>query len=532
MIILESKLLPERIRERCQRHWDYYEETVGWFVHGAGNANIEKQLPYHDIDSLKSTQKLGARLFHESLTAKAIHENLLSYIVGTGHTYKVAPKVGKTFGETELKKCQDAIDAMLTFHEWPELQEEFYNRWFRTGETFQLHEPTRNFIDLRWIEPHNVNPPEQPSELEKAKFGIEYQNDNVRRPIAYYITSTSESNPRTRRTLAQTGKAGIMHCKRGVDRNDPRGIPLLWAAYCPCREIDEIDHALTQVALSIAENAVEYRYQSGVRRRTLEAIAGQIDDTKDERRLKGKTNNAGSVVHARDFQIELHGINLDARNWVEMISAKSRRISAIAGIPEFIITGDADTGSRNSLISAVGPLTRRMSREAAKGARCEMELLYMACSVALGRYGDEDWLRGFKDTVQITANIPRPDDQDPEANARRVIREMDASIQSPQGACAELGRSYEAVMTQIEEHRTRQGETSARVNWAVAYSPEELKSKMEIIKLAVGAGAKPEQALEACNLDPIEFEKLVQQPPAGAGTNGRPAPSKPQRAAQ
>ena len=514
---------PPKILESFQRNQDYFNEVMGWYTRGGFEAFQNKNLPYHDMESLLNTQGLGSRLFHHSLTAKAIHENLISYIVGTGHRYKVNVRGGESVDDSVIKRVRKVIDRMMQRHEWLDVQEEFYNRWFRTGETLRQFEPSSGILDFQWIEPHFLVPPDKnPTDI--APFGIEYEKvngqSNVRVPKFYHVR---ESETRISRLPADR----IQHCKRGVDRNDPRGVPLLWAGFCPCKDIDEIHQALSHVAASIAEHAVVYNYEKSVMRRSVEAIAGNIDAHRETRRKQGKNIDAGAITHARDFEVQVNAIQLNATQWIEMLNAKARWVSVTSGIPEFIITGDADTGSRNSLINATDPLVRRILREASKGSRCEIDLLFEACSVEFNTFGDRRWLSEFKQTIDITPDIPRPDTQEPEANSRRVIAEIAAGLQSPQGGCAELGRSYNGVIAELEEHQRLTQERSETMGMSIVYSPEQMKLKAEAASALLMVGYSPEQALEAVSLDPIEHRQLLSMvPPAtrpGQIITGQPA---------
>lgn len=502
-----------RLTENFLKIQDYFFEVSGFQYGMIGQKNDAdyKGLPYHDIQSLLKIQTLGNELFKSSLTAKNIHENLISYIVGKGHTYEVLPvdekadKKGDTF-----KKAQAAIDRVTNDLCWPVVQEEFYNRWFRTGETFQYVEGD----EFAFIEPHLVYPPRGGKE---RKFGIEFEDGRFNRPSRYWVKPTYSEK-------AEPEQADvIIHSKRGVDRNDPRGVPLLWAAYCPCNEIDELEYALTYLLVAVAENAVSYDYDdSRVDGGTVRKIAEGAAARKEQVKLEGKPNDAGRAVQAHRFKVEINAGGIDANAFIEAKNSKARRISGIAGIPEFIITGDADTGSRNSLFAAEGPLVRRTAREAQRGSKQEMEFLYRVAAQALGYRANQEGVNKAKKILQIRAKVPIVESEDKKTTAERHDMQLANRTKSPQMVIRENGDDPEEVVKEWAEWEDTLAKMRETHGDTVFMDAAELETRIRAARTLKDAGWDPDEAMEKVGLDPIEHRAMVDEQVIGFPGNVDP----------
>jgi hypothetical protein len=318
----------------------------------------------------------------------------------------------------------------------------------------------------------------------------------------------------------------IVHGKRGVDANDPRGLPLLWRAYCPIRQIDILDDALTQVMVTVADHSCVYEYDAIVDNRAIRAVADGVSQARLDKLKSGDaTRDSGGVHHAKAHKVVLNGAAVDAQQWWHAIQAKIRRVGSLAGLPEFIITGDADTGSRNTLFSAEGPFTRRVAREARRSSQVEIMLLYHAIAHELGRFGDPVAFDEIRIRFNIEARIPIAETKDKSADSARVLNEMRERVISPQMACADLGREYEAVMAEWEEHEARLQQGRESLGQYVGYSADELERRIRAAVALVNAGFDPEESMMRLGLDPVEYGKLMP-----AGTTPVPSNNVPQGA--
>lgn len=509
---------------RIEDHEAYYREVTGWMSSSVNEAAAEKALPYYDFDSYRQTIRLGSRLFHESMLGRTIHENLLSYLVGTGHSYSVERLDTDADGNKEdatTALAMKAIDEFLSFYEWPDMQEEFYNRWFRSGDTIRIVQPLGRTVEFAYVEPFNLAPPDN-RKAETAPFGIEYRNGNVNSPVRYYLVdATGKPKAVDRITRSQV----VSHGKRGVDRNDPRGIPLLWLAYCPAREIDELDRALSKILAATSEHAVVYDYNPDVTNAAITRVADGATVNARTAAAKGRmANNPGGAVHARDYKVVLNGAGVNGSDWVEVLQGKRRTIGVLAGLPEFIVTGDAETGSRNTLFVAEAPFTRRISREARRGSAHEVEVLYHAIASSFGKFGDEAWLLQFKSNYRIVAKFALAESQDKAAETARIMNLLDKKVISPQVAARMIGEDYDQVQADWDAHLEREEQRRESIGSFVALDAEDIRVRAEVAQTLIGRGIDPAQALTYVGLDPVEHATLVvPRLPAPAPVPGDPA---------
>lgn len=525
-----SRTLTEA-QKRISEHHDYYEEVVGWLRSSEDSNASHKCLPYHDFESYKATLRLGARIFQESMLGKTIHENLLSYIVGTGHTYDVE-KIDAGDGEKEdetTKRAKRAIDEMMTVHEWPDMQEEFYNRWFRSGDTIRIVEPYHGIVDFAYTEPHRLGPPDTNKTKEQAPFGIEYESGNVNRPKKYWIYDDT-GRPSAIDRLTKT--RAVSHGKRGCDRNDPRGFPMLWLAYCPIREIDELETYLSSILAAVSDHTVVYDYNPEVTNAAIQRVSDGSTRARRKAAERGKmATSPGGAHHARDYKVVLNGGSVDGPGWVTVLQSKRRSVGVVAGLPEFIVTGDADSGTRNTLFVAEAPFTRRISREARRGAAHEIEVLYLAIAQAFNQFGNEEWMRQFKAKYRIKVKYALAESQDKAAETNRILSALDKEVISPQIATRMLGEDYDQVQSDIDAHLERREARREQLGAFVSLASEDIRVRAEIAQTLIGRGIDPGSALEYAGLDPTEHASLVvpslpTMPPQGDGQGGpQPATS-------
>ena len=145
------------------------------------------------------------------------HENRISYIVGTGHTYLATPRKGMTPPDDLVRRTQDYLDHFLLQNDWRTRQEEIVRRRDRDGEVF-----LRFFVNsdattqIRFVEPAQIATPSNLSSLPHASFGIQTDPHDVESPHIYFI----DGQP--------IPAVEIQHRKANVDRNVKRGLPLFY----------------------------------------------------------------------------------------------------------------------------------------------------------------------------------------------------------------------------------------------------------------------------------------------------------------
>ena len=451
-----------RIKESFELHASTFQqvsaeflaEIHGWQRGSAKKHHKEKALPYEDHEKLMEVQRLGIHLFRKSMTATNIHRNLNNYIIGSGHTYDVKMRPSQKEDKNLLKIAQQSRDRILSRYNWLQVQNDFYNRWFRSGDIFRNVEPVANTVDFGWIEPFMVRPPITGRVSKDVELGIEFRNGDYRKPEKYYIAKKSNEDPKPEKAFAKS--QCILHSKTNVDMNDPRGLPLLWLAYVPCMDIDAINSAMTEVAKAFARFAVVKQFSDQAAVQRIKQMAADDSNQQLANRITGHID-AGEVEHAKGYEVKLNATDVNARDWAEMISIKARMIGSIANLPEFMVTGDADTGNRSSLLSAETPFTTRVIQESSMGSAAETDLFYLGMQSAMNTFGDRDEFNRLKTMIEFVPAHPIYSTLRCN-NSERLRAEVDAGFTSVQMACAESGRDYEQVQRDRVEHIERESE--------------------------------------------------------------------------
>ncbi len=419
-----------------------YRGSGSWEYWG-GTHEATKLLPYTCDNSLDNMYRVGFELWRFPII-RAMGEHLISYCVGRGWKYIPQKKTGKSVAKSILQRIEGAIEEVMDevdlgqANGWYLLQEETYRRNYRDGQWFRkygFHEDGRLWV--RFIEPMDIRSPslEQDStgrqtdpnkivmlsamingikqeipvvngKVWKGEFGVVTVLDDACMPVGYW-----------KRRLRQNGeygkkydyifepvvgpKTGIQSGKSGVDFNDPRGIPAFYDVYCHCKQLEEVINAMVELSITQSSFAAVYTHKAATTADALREIAKKTD--KQMQQNNGRPV-PGEVIHVKGAELDLPGMNVRATQYVELIQAIQRILGNVYGIPEFMATGDANTGNRSSLTAAEGPFALRVQREQKQQACYDVELMWKAVARKL------DWtpskLASVKSNVRMRAEFP------------------------------------------------------------------------------------------------------------------------------
>lgn len=465
-----------------------YLEGGYWFA-SADNQRNYKLRPYDSWESLMSIQALGIDLFRTNVTGISIYEKLASYVIGTGHKYTASVRRDQSATDREIRLTQEAIEAVRG-DDWQEVQEETLKRWLGTGEAFRYIEPLGDGIDWHFVDAHDVRPPGG----KQAPFGIEYLDPEVQRiPTEYWVRG--HSKPRL------SDRSAMQHIKHGVDSLEPRGVPLLWMAWTLCKEIEALNSVETDAAIAYAHHTVVYGYGSEVNDTSMDLIADGLEKIMADRKERNQQDAVG-IHHARDHEVQLLSASFSATGWVDLIQSKERRIASIACIPEFMVSGQADTGSRNTLISAEAPFTRRVERIGAKLASFDVDLMYMAAAVKLGFFGDAARMADFRRRVAITADVSLPDTQERWRREQSIMDQGDRGYLDFRTVVAKLGHDPDQVIDGLRSDAERRIELADDNVLTSTYTADELLTRTKAYQALLAAGWDEIEAAGAVGIDP------------------------------
>lgn len=412
----------------CQSGWNGFG-TFGYWEDGG------KRLPYYDATSMDHMYRVGFELWRFPII-RAMIEHLVSYCVAKGHKYIPQRKTGKSVTQSTLTRIEGAIEDVMEEVDlgnatgWYLLQEETVRRHYRDGQWFRkfgFHSDGRLWV--RFIEPLDIRPPSfmqstvatagPPEELRMVNVGgqiVPVVGRQVWHGEFGVVTDLADACTILgywRRRIRQNGELGkiseysfepaanIQSGKAGVDMNDPRGVPAFWDVYCHCKQLEEVINAMVELAITQSSFAAVYTHKAATTADALRNIAKQTQKMVQEN--DGRPN-PGQIVHVKGAELELPGMSVRATQYVELIQSLQRILGNVYGIPEFMATGDANTGNRSSLIAAEGPFALRVQREQKNQSVHDVELMWLAVARKLG--WSQSKLASVQSSVRIRAEYP------------------------------------------------------------------------------------------------------------------------------
>jgi hypothetical protein len=430
---------------------DYLKEIYGWSGWTGSGQLRKKTLPYHDPMSLMRVRNVGRQIATKPTGISAMSK-LVSYTVGNGHAYKVAARMPAITNKRRLQaqqnrsaQLQNGIEVQLEQMNWLGHQQESYERLIRDGECFRRIWPLGNSLDVTYIEPEDIDQPTSITQVELAtvpelvrslfdgnsppgELGIVSDPDDVRRVLGYWMKREDSR-------FEFLSATSVQHLKDGVDSNDPRGVPRFYWAFCHVMGIDEVDGAMRDLFLVQAKHAAVYNYEQSSLISDIKRLASRqhaIEDAEND----GRPASPG-VLHAKGFTVEVPGINVAARDAVEIIQQEQRLVGGCSDIPEHLISEDANTGNRSSLVAAEGPFDRRIQREQRYVWSVDRPIIWMIAGMAAGISGRE-----LQDTIleyAITPAFPAAHARDIDKQRESVALLVDKQLMSRRQGRTELG---------------------------------------------------------------------------------------------
>jgi hypothetical protein len=431
---------------------DYYAEVSDWTRVGS---HKDKCLPYTDWPTFRTLQMIGCYLYENCPTVKSAISKMNSYVVSSGHKYTVVSrKVPASISRERVsEKLVDEIKLIIEMTQdncypggWHALQEESIVRLYREGEYFRRIFDTDDGIVIRFIEPQYIYPPVM-DDIGRRDLGLITRDGDVVDVVGYWLRKPQ----RNQEDLFERLEAeDVQHSKQGVDANDPRGIPVLWTTYCHSNRIKEVDHAMCELALAQSAYAVIRQYDSSISLENMRSIATHFHTVKEE---GGGRPQPGQEVEAKGFEFQFPAMEVKAADFVEIIQQQQRHIAGILDMPEFLLSSDASSGNRASLVSAEGPFDRRVQREQSQLAVHDVDLLWRAVQ-RFKRWSNAK-LRSVRRVVRIEPKFPRPLSRDQHKESKMVQDLVSAGLKSPQQGIQELGGEYDTTQEQIEQHNAK-----------------------------------------------------------------------------
>ena len=362
------------------------------------------------------------------------HENRISYIVGSGHSYLAGIRKGVEAPAEIAMQVQELLDHFQFVNRWHQRQQEIVRRMDRDGEAF-----LRFFVDsegmtrIRFIEPDQVATPANLSTDPSASFGIQTEPDDVETVLGYYVDGQFVDGQ------------DVQHRRSNVDINVKRGLPLYLPVRKNLRRAEKLLRNMSVVA-EIQSAIALIRKHRGVSRSGVEQfVAGSADSSATDS-LSGRTRHfsqygPGTILDApAGLEYDFPATGVDAASFVVVLQAELRAIASRLVMPEFMFTSDASNANYASTMVAEGPAVRMFERLQASLVEQDRAVFWRVVENAI-RAGH---LPGdARDVVEIQIMPPsvRVRDQLRDAQVDRIAHAN--GILSPQTWSQHLGLDYD-----------------------------------------------------------------------------------------
>jgi len=457
--LLEMRLLEKhnRLLEEQLQVWDsvvdYRDEMEGWdplTVNGTTGAAVG--LAYKTESELTKIRSEGRQLVLLNEFAINAIENRISYVVGTGHVYKISARQGMDVAPDLLDQVRAVIDRFVAANRWHARQQEIARRLDRDGEVFLrfFEDKISGMLRVRFVEPEQVAAP--PSDL-TALYGLVMDDQDAEQIEAYWIQSLSTSP-----TWEEVPAAEVQHRKANVDLAAPRGIPTFYPVRKNLQRASKILRNMSTVAEIQAAIAMVREHLQGSQA-TIQQYASQMADAQVQGETKTRTYKRyppGTILDttaATKYTFPAAGI--DIGRYVAALQAELRAVASRLVMPEFMLTSDASNANYSSTLVAEGPAVKMFERLQADTICYDLEVIdrVIGLAVAAGKLPQE-----VQDQVTIDADAPTVQSRDrlAEAQADQIL--LSTKCMSRQTMAARHNLDYSQERKLIDQETDREME--------------------------------------------------------------------------
>lgn len=451
--------LHRRLSEAYDALWDTFVDPseplfdgdgTRWLKVGTGGGSAGFDSPLENEQQHRLVLQQCRQLAVTNEFAINGHENRISYIVGSGHSYRVAAKKRRQVPEAFLTQAQDVLQEFITHSNWHRRQQEMVRRIDRDGEVFlRFFNGVDGSTQLRFVEPEQIATPPTLVGEPSASFGIQTDPHDVETVQAYYIDGQS------------VGADAIQHRKANVDLNVKRGLPLFYPVLKNLRRAEKILRNMSMVT-EIQSAIALIRKHRGATRGSVSGFVEQGATASVTNAASGKTTHIkrygpGTILDAPlGTEYEFPAAGLDASSFVMVLQAELRAIASRLVMPEFMFTSDASNANYASTLVAEGPAMRMFQRLQAEQVAADRAVMQRVLRTAV-RHGrlPETVLADIE--IQVEAPSLKVRNELEEVNAYRI--ELAAGVLSPQTWCQRRGLDYEREQANFRANREGGAET-------------------------------------------------------------------------
>ena len=302
-------------------------------------------------------RRLCRWLYNENPFARNAIENLVSYIVGTGMEYTVAPIDPDLAGDRDIAlRVKSDIDDFIESEAWGTWEQEFVRRVERDGELFLQVFPDAE-SEMGWPAFRVREPSELSTPNAGALMGIFYQPGDAMVVTGYSIGGE------------QVETDNILHLKANVDANVPRGVSSLWTPRTSLINAAKSLRAMT-VTTQIQSSIPMIRKHGDTSKDALSKIVGAQANGRITNPTTNKVENVqafrpGQAIDTTgnvEITFPIAGVNVPGM--VEAVQAELRAAASAMVLPEWMLTARLDAKYANAEISE-GPTGAMFGRKQA-----------------------------------------------------------------------------------------------------------------------------------------------------------------------
>ena len=383
MSVRERLKIPERALWRAVHHFlegwssaEYDEDLDGthWWPLGPKGA-ASPRVPFSNESQLDQIRSECRRLLVENEFAINAQENRISYVVGTGHRYRVVSGASQNTHETLLRAAQTVIDEFLRENRWHRRQQEIMLRLDRDGEVFLRYFAGEDgLLRVRFVDPEQIRTPSRYATRPEHSFGIVTDPHDVETVRGYWIDDSFVE------------ASEIQHRRANVDSHIKRGLPLFYPVRKNLRRAEKLLRNMSVVAGLQSAVALIRKHAGG--RTSVERF---LADRESQSAAPGSSGGPSSVEHfapgtildaTAGIEYEFPVAAIDAARYVTLLQAELRAIASRLVMPEFMLTSDASNANYASTLVAEGPAVKMFQRLQQEMIEADREVLERALRTA------------------------------------------------------------------------------------------------------------------------------------------------------
>lgn len=352
---------------------DHGDGTEWWPLgpHGAAASRV----PYTSESQLDQIRSECRRLLVENEFAINAQENRISYVVGTGHRYRVVGRTSQSTPENLLRAAQTVLDEFLRENRWHRRQQEIMLRLDRDGEVFlRYFAGDDGLLRVRFVDPEQVRTPSRYATRPEHSFGIVTDPHDVETVRGYWVDEKFIE------------ASEVQHRRANVDSHIKRGLPLFYPVRKNLRRAEKLLRNMSVVA-GLQSAVALIRKHSGGR----SSVERFLADRETQSAAPMSPGGPPSVEHfapgtildaTAGIEYEFPVAAIDAARYVTLLQAELRAIASRLVMPEFMLTSDASNANYASTLVAEGPAVKMFQRLQQEMIEADREVLERALRTA------------------------------------------------------------------------------------------------------------------------------------------------------